>query len=348
MSRGMKKGCLATWVLPILLPMLLAVLCLFATPLWAGRGAMPEPDYNAAASMDDLFSRWREGLIAEAVAQGLSEATVRDALYGLTPDESVLSRDRRQPETTLGAATYWQKIITPSRIRAGQVFYQNNQAILDQVGAMYGVPPRFIVALIGIESNYGVLQGKNDIIRSLATLAFDGRRAAFFRKELLFALQMLDEGAVLREDLVGSWAGAMGYCQFMPSSFIQYAQSFYGNRRKDIWHDVGDAAASTANYLHQNNWHGEESWGSEVQLTQALPATFLGLAVVKPVEAWQGLGVRFLQADPSFSPARNASLIQPDGGDGRTFLVYDNFRIIMRWNHSTYFATAVGMLADSL
>jgi membrane-bound lytic murein transglycosylase B len=232
-----------------------------------------------------------------------------------------------------------------------------------KIGRTFGVQPRFIVALWGIESSFGRHKGGYPVVQALATLAHDGRRSAYFRKELFNALAILDEGHILVADMTGSWAGAMGQNQFMPSSFLSYAVDYDGDGRRDIWKSEVDVFASTANYLARSGWRDDQTWGRQVKLPEALKATIAGLmpkdppkgcralrrlTVQKRLGEWQKLGVRRL--DGRDLPRRElpASLVFPDGAEGPAFLVYNNFRVALKWNCSILFATAVGLLADRI
>ncbi|MGE3622426.1 MAG: lytic transglycosylase domain-containing protein [Bdellovibrionales bacterium] len=295
------------------------------------------------------FHTWLQVLATEAIASGISENTVRSALAEVEMDDRVIDRDRTQPENTVTFDTYSANVINNSRIKQGRELVQENAALLNDIFSRYGVPPEVIVALWGIESNYGRNTGGFNIIGSLATLAYEGRRANFFRKELLNALRILDQEHISGSDgLRGSWAGAMGQCQFMPSTFLRHAVDYNGDGHRNIWTDKADVFASIANYLAAEGWDRNVTWGRRVLLTRPIPAGSAGLDNKLTLEQWQGMGVRSANGDPLPALPYQASLVQPDGPDGRSFLVYDNFRALMRWNRSTYFASSVGILADKI
>ena len=294
------------------------------------------------------FSYWLQDLVKEAIAAGIRPQTAHYALSELEYDPSIVELEQKQPEKTATAKEYWEKIITDERIQRGHDFYAANRLILTQIGDAYGVQPRFIVALFGIESDYGDRQGSADVIRSLTSLAFNGLRPKLFKDELFNALRILDQGHVSLTNLQGSWAGALGYCQFMPSSFLKYGQDYDRDGRTDIWTNVADAAASAANYLRENGWRKTETWGREVRLVQPIPDEFVGLSVLRSVKEWSKMGVRQLNNKKLPATGLMASLILPDCPGGPAFLVYNNFHVLMRWNKSTYFATAVGKLSDLL
>lgn len=294
------------------------------------------------------FTTWLETLRADALRHGIRQQTLDVALNGVQPLPRVIELDRTQPETILTYTQYIQRVLPAQRIQKGQQLLQQHRALLSKIGAAYGVPPRFIVALWGIESNYGQRTGGFQVIPALVTLAYDGRRSAFFRQELLQALQIVDAGHVQPPAMLGSWAGAMGQNQFMPSSFITYAVDHNGDGRRDIWTTLADVFASTAHYLQRTGWRTGETWGRRVVSPSVLEAELIGLGVRKPLAAWQNLGVRRAHGDDLPAVSLQASLLLPAGSEGPAFLVYENFRTLLKWNRSTYFALAVGQLADHL
>ena len=299
-----------------------------------------------AADLD--FGTWLAGVRQEAIAQGLRPQSVMQALSGVHPIDRVLELDRHQPETTLTFEQYIDLVVSQQRIEQGRQNLAENRALLEQVARRYAVQPRFIVALWGIESNYGKGSGDYPEISALATLAYDGRRSAYFRKELMAALKIIDQGWVRPEDMLGSWAGAMGQCQFMPSSYLQFAVSFNDDGRRDIWHRREDIFASIANYLARSGWHGDETWGRRVLLPAGFDTNLAGPNTRKPLAEWQRLGIRALDGRDLVTREREASLILPDGPNGVALLAFDNFRATLKWNNSSYFAAAVGYLADSV
>ena len=301
----------------------------------------------ARAAAED-FAAWLAGLRQEALAQGIRPATLDRALAGLEPLPRVIELDRQQPETTISYEDYLRRVVSPERREAARQKLRENRALLAEVGRRYGVQPRFIVALWGIETSFGQSIGKFPVIASLATLAYDGRRSAFFRKELINALRIIDEDDVDPKDMIGSWAGAMGQSQFMPSAFLLYAVSYSGDGKRDIWHRRADVFASIANYLAQSGWRADETWGREVSLPSGFDAALLGPGVKKPLSAWRRLGVRRADGGPLPDRALEASVLRPGGEEGPAVLVYGNYRVLMKWNSSNYFATAVGLLADSM
>ena len=294
------------------------------------------------------FGDWLDGVRAEAAERGISDAIIAAALTGIAPIPRVIELDRAQPEFTLTFEQYLERVVPEARVAKGRQMLESNRAILDEVGAAYGVQPRFIVALWGIETDFGRLTGGFSVIEALATLAYDGRRSEFFRKELFDALQILNEGHISPGAMTGSWAGAMGQNQFMPSSFLGYAQDYDKDGRRDIWTTKADVFASAANYLASYGWSNDQTWGREVRLPAGFDPALIGLEVKRSLAQWQTLGVR--RADGSDLPVRDmaGSVVLPDGEGGRAFLVYGNFETILRWNRSTYFGIAVGRLADRI
>lgn len=294
------------------------------------------------------FDTWLAELYNEALAAGISAATLDVALTGLQPIERVIELDRQQPESVLTFEEYLARVVPERRITMGREKLAQHRALLDQVSAEFNVPARFIVALWGIETDYGRLLGNFSVVASLATLAYEGRRATLFRKELFEALRILDSGDVALTDLRGSWAGAMGQTQFMPSTYRNYAVDFNGDGKRDPWNQLPDVFASAANYLTKIGWVKGETWGREVRVPDNFAQQWLGLEQRKPLAEWQALGVRHKDGADLAALDMAASLVQPGGPAGRAFLVYDNFRVLMQWNRSTYFGIAVGQLADAL
>jgi membrane-bound lytic murein transglycosylase B len=294
------------------------------------------------------FPAFLKSVRQDALAQGISPRTLDQTLAKAQFIPHVIELDHQQPETTLTFQDYLARIVSPTRLDNGHAQLAQNRDILDQVGARYGVQPRFIVALWGIETNFGSNTGKYNVISALATLAYEGRRATFFRKELLNALAMVDRVHVPAAEMTGSWAGAMGQSQFMPSSFLNFAVSWHGDAAPDIWQKRDDVFASIANYLASNGWRGDEGWGVEVLPPPELDATQIGLASSKSIGDWELLGI--VAANNATLPDQSlpASLIEPGGPDGPAYLVFGNYRTILKWNNSSYFATAVGNLADGI
>jgi membrane-bound lytic murein transglycosylase B len=301
---------------------------------------------------------WRAFLVelrAEAAADGIREDILSEALDGLQPIRRVIQLDRAQPEFTITFQQYLDRVVPQFRIDRARTKRAENRELLDSVEDKIGVPSHFIVALWGIETDFGRITGGFKVIRALATLAFDDRRAKFFRRELLAALQILNEGHIAPADMVGSWAGAMGQAQLMPTSFVAYSVDFDGDGRRDVWNSKADVFGSAANFLKTEGWLTDETWGFEVRLPDGLDAEtwaskveLLGLKVKKPVAEWQALGLRLEGGGDLPDPGYEVSVLHPDQGAERAFLIFENFRNILKWNRSNNFALAVGLLADAI
>lgn len=321
-------------------------LILTSLRLWFAVSVFVGLSFQAQA---EEFDVWRGALRTEALANGISAALFDEAFQNVSPIARVIELDRNQPEFTLTLSTYLQKVVSGTRTKKARIRLEEHKDILAEVSAKYGVQPRFIVALWGIETNFGQHTGGFSVIAALATLAHDGRRSAYFRKELLNALTILQEGHIKPADMKGSWAGAMGQSQFMPSSFLSYATDWDGDGRRDIWTTQNDVFASIANYLSSVGWRNDLTWGREVKVPVGLNAASLSKAKTKKtMDEWRALGVT--SADGSTLPKRNLTsrLVVPAKSDGRAFLAYKNYDNILKWNRSNYFAIAVGTLADNI
>lgn len=300
------------------------------------------------AAEDPAFAAWVKDLEADARAAGISEKTIDEALGDLALVPDVVELDRKQPETRKTFEQYRGRVLSENRVNKGRKLLKEHRDLLNKIAAEYNVQPRFIISLWGIETSYGSFLGGHHVIKALATLAYDGRRADLFRRELISALKIIDRGDIKLEDMKGSWAGAMGQCQFMPSSFLRYAVDYDGDGRRDIWNTLPDVFASIANYLSKSGWNDQYTWGRPVKLAAAGKPKVpdVGLKVVKPLPEWQSLGVRRENGRSLPAVALNASLLRTDDGKGPSYLVYDNFRVLMVWNRSTYFALTVSELSD--
>lgn len=294
------------------------------------------------------FDVWLEAFRTEALGSGIDPMVVDDALGGLQPLQEVIDLDRRQFRGGGTFQGYRERVLSSSRIANGQQLYREHRALLNEVSAQYGVQPRFIVALWGVESTYGAYKGQYPVIASLATLAWEGRRAAFFRSELLNALKIVDNGDIEVGLMLGSWAGAMGQSQFMPSSYLDRAVDFDGDGRRDIWTSLPDVFASIANYLSDFGWSDEYTWGRQVIPPASVEPQLMGLDARQRLDDWQRSGVRRLDGSDLPAVPIDASLIWTDERVGPAYLVYDNFRVLMRWNRSTFFGLTVGELSDRI
>lgn len=317
---------------------LLAAAPLLAMPLGGGVAAAAESDFNG------FLAEVRR----EAYGQGVRPATIDIAFRYIQYLPHVIELDRKQPEHRLTFAEYLDKVVTQQRLEDARRHLADNSNLLQRVHARFNVQPRFIVTLWGVESDFGRTMGSYSVPAALATLAYDGRRGAMFRAELIAALKILDHGDVRVDNMVGSWAGAMGQCQFMPTTFLHYAVDFDGDGRRDIWNDRADVLGSIAHYLSRLGWRGNEDWGRAVVVPSNLDERYAGLGQRRPIADWSRLGVRPASGAPFSGREPEASLVMPDGSGGTALLVYDNFRAIKRWNNSNYFAAAVGYIADSI
>jgi membrane-bound lytic murein transglycosylase B len=317
---------------------------IFAAPFLAVTGTAA----RALGDVEGEFYGFLSAIRRDAAAQGIRPSTIDVALRNAEFLPHVIELDRKQPERQLTFSEYLEKVVTEQRLDSARRQLADNRVLLDGIWRHYNVEPRFVVALWGVESDFGKVMGNYSVVSALATLAYDGRRSAYFRGEVISALRIIDQGHIRADKMMGSWAGAMGQCQFMPSTFLSYAVDYDGDGRRDIWNDRADVLASIANYIARLGWRGGQGWGREVMLPAGFDASFSGLEVKRPTGEWSRLGVRSIDAGPLSGRESEASLVMPDGAQGPAFLVYDNFRTIMRWNKSTYFAAAVGYLADGI
>jgi len=299
-----------------------------------------------AQENEQSFADWLAELRAEARELGISEATLRE-LDNLQPLERVMELDSSQPEFVQTFTRYLGLRVTPNQVARGQSLLQQHSVLLEQVRQRYGVQPHYLVAFWAVESNYGRSTGGFSVLEALATLAFDPRRADFFRRQLLTALQIIDDGHIQAERMSGSWAGAMGQLQFMPNIFYQYGVDGDQDGRIDIWNSLPDIFHSAANFLSQSGWRGDERWGREVLLTEDFDFSLTGTSTRKPLQEWRDLGVTQLNGAPiPVAAGMEASVILPAGAQGPAFLGYANFRTTMTYNPSTFYALTVGHLAD--
>ena len=303
---------------------------------------------TAAISQEEGFAAWVAEFRQTALEGGISAETLDAVLPGLAFRSRVVELDRRQPEGTLTFSEYMSRVLPPARVNRGKRLLRKHRVVLDEISKAYGVQARFIVALWGIESDFGRVTGGFPVLDSLATLAFDGRRGEFFRDQLIQALRIVDDGHIQPDDMLGSWAGAMGQSQFMPSSFHQFAVDHDGDGRRDIWGTLPDVFASAANYLARAGWKGDQTWGRQVRLPAGFDRALSGLKVTKPLEEWQAMGVRRANGNDLPEGRLPASVILPGGPEGPAFLTYHNYRVLLKWNRSHYFAATVGQFADIL
>jgi membrane-bound lytic murein transglycosylase B len=300
-----------------------------------------------AAQGKDGFAAFLQGLRAEAFAAGISAGTVRAVLGDLHANPKVLELDRHQPEFTLTWAQFRAKVLPETRLEAAHEAKRREARLLTPVGEKFRVDPRIVVAIWGLESAFGAITGKYGVVEALATLAYDGRRASYFRTEVLNALRILDNGDISPAGMLGSWAGAMGQPQFMPSSYLRYAVDWDGDGKRDIWTNHGDVFASVANYLAKNGWHEGQPWGQPIRVPSGFTAASAGRDRMRPLGAWMAAGVRRIDGTKFSRPEVPGAVILPDGAGGEAFMVYANFNVIRRYNASDYYALAVGLLGNA-
>lgn len=308
------------------------------------------------------FDQYVAQLKVEALEKGYSQAIVDSSFAKVKFHQRAVKADRSQPEKVETLDTYLPKRVPKWKVDKARALYKEHQVLLTDVGEKYNVQPRFIVALWGLETNFGKIMGNYNVISALSTLAYEGRREAFFKKQLFAALTILEEGHIDIENMKGSWAGAMGQNQFMPTSFLAYAVDGDGDGKKDIWQNQADVFASMANYLQKEGWSDELTWGRQVKLPEGFDTS---LAIPKntgsrknwlkawsqtekTLAEWQALGVRRVDGTNLPNVDIKAALVFPDDENGRVYLAYDNYKSLMHWNLSYYFVSSVGHLSDRI
>lgn len=301
---------------------------------------------SASASAD--FAECLIGLQQEARARQLPDHIINEVIPGMQQQSRVLELDRQQPEFTQTFAQYMNARVTEGRIERGRELYRQHRPFLDQLTREYGVPGQYLVAFWGLETNFGSFLGGMPTLDSLATLACDERRAQFFTTEFTNALELMHRESLDPANMRGSWAGAVGHTQFMPSSYLRYAVDGDGDGRIDLWASEQDALASGANFLQQLGWDEGFRWGREVTLPADFPYEKLGASTRLSVTEWAALGVRTATGNPLPAADLQASVLLPAGHRGPAFLIYPNFAVIMRWNRSESYAISVGHLADRI
>ncbi|WP_094751775.1 lytic murein transglycosylase [Psychromonas sp. CD1] len=294
------------------------------------------------------FNDYINNLKSEAITKGFSSDMVNNAFENVKFLQRSVSSDKQQPQFKLTLDDYLKRAVPEWKVERARKAYHDNYNLLHDVGQKYGVQPRFIVALWGIESNFGRLTGKYNVISSLSTMAYEGRREALFKKQLFAALSILDAGYIDKKAFLGSWAGAMGQIQFMPTSYLNYAVDYDGDGKKDIWSNLGDVFASAANYLKTEGWDDSETWGRQVTLPKNFDNKLLGLKIKKSLQQWQDVGIRRFEGGVLPKVDIQASIIKPDENGSRVLLVYNNYEVLMHWNRSYYFASAVSYLAERI
>lgn len=297
------------------------------------------------------YMLWLNNLKQEMVERGISQKTV-DEVYKndyYKPNQKVVKIDRRQNEFVLTSTQYINRVVNQKRVENARKHYKQLYPRLKKISDKYGVQPHYIVAFWGVETNFGQNFGGYEVIDALTTLSYDKRRPKFFKEELYQALKIIDKWQIDHTKMQGSWAGAMGHFQFMPSTFNNYAVDYNGDGHIDIWHSFEDAAASAANYLNQIGWKQNQEWGMPVTLPWNFDFSQSGRKKVKSIKEWKKLGVKTLSHKKlSLPDNEKAAIIVPEGKKGRAYLVLNNFNKIMVWNRSENYALAIGILADYL
>ena len=302
---------------------------------------------SPAPAQTGSWDGFLDGVRAEARRAGISAATLSRALAGLRPNQRVIELDRRQAEGGLAWEDYRDRImVSPTRVANAQRNYAENRTLLSAIEARFRVSPRIIVAIWGVETNFGGNTGGFGVVESLATLAWEGRRASYFRTELLAALRILEHGHISPERMKGSWAGAMGQPQFMPSNFERLAVDFDGDGRRDIWDSRADALASIANYFQRNGWREGEPWGRETQPPPGFDITRADTETRRPLRDFARMGFRDGAGGPLPNSALETAVVLPSRGAGQVFLGHHNLRVIRRYNSPVNYGLAVGLLSD--
>lgn len=303
--------------------------------------------FNSSFAYKKSWSQFVKEIRAEAIAQGIRPEVFDQAFRGIhAPNRKVLHLDRTQPERRLTFLKYRNTRADKFRIVLGRRELKKYHQMLHEVSEKYPVSPCFVVSIWGLETSYGRYMGTFPVIKSLATLAYDNRRAAFFRKQLFLALHILNGGHVQLKNFKGEWAGASGHPQFLPSSWHNYAVDYNNDGRKDIWKTHSDVFASIANYLLQNGWKSGQPWAIPVHTPPHFNKDLLTRKVVKTVDQWKALGVRAGSRPLPADGYLKASVIRPYGGP--TMMIFNNFNVIMKWNRSTYYAGTVGYMAEQI
>lgn len=305
------------------------------------------PSAHAQGSADG-FGQWLAAFRAEAIASGIRAETVDHALKGVTYDPSVIALDNKQPEFVRSFAAYFASAVTEDRVAQGRAMIERHQPLFEKIFASKGVASYYLTAFWALESNFGANTGDYSVIRSLATLAYDPRRSDLFRAQLLDALRLVDRGIVPLEKLRGSWAGAMGQTQFMPSDYLARTIDFDGDGKRDMWNSIPDILGSSAHYLQSLGWKKGQLWGQQVRLPKTFQWQLAEPSAPLPLSTWRKMGVQAMDGKPLPPGDQPASIVLPMGHRGPAFLLYDNFQVILKWNRSLHYALAVGLLADRL
>lgn len=316
-----------------------AVLATFALPAIAENATLPKAP--------DGFEECKLQLQEKAIAAGVSAKTAQNVMTGVKHLDRVIELDRKQPEFTTTFADYLNRRVNDDRVSKGRELIKEHSALLERVTDATGVPAPYLVAFWGLETNFGSYFGKMSVPDSLTTLACDARRSTFFTEQLIAALRIIDEGAIPVEQMEGSWAGAMGHVQFMPTVFLKHAVDADGDGRRDLWHSLPDALMSAGRFLESMQWDGDYRWGREVLLPEGFDYSQADGRRLE-LSKWRELGITDAFGKPLAREDIRAALIIPAGHRGPAFLAYHNFKVIMGWNRSEFYAVAVGHLADRI
>ena len=317
---------------------------------------------QAKALTEAGFAQYVIDLKKAALAQGFEQSLIDTSFSKVKFHQRAVTADRKQPENVETLDTYLPKRVPASKVNKARELFKDHQEVLTKIGNDYGVQPRFIVALWGLETNFGQFTGGYNVVAALSTLAYEGRREAFFQKQLWAALTILAQGHINIDDMNGSWAGAMGQNQFMPTSFLAYAVDGDGDGKKDIWQNQIDIFASMANYLKNEGWNNDLTWGRQVKIPKNFDTTLAipkntgsrknwlkaWAKTEKTLAQWQALGVTRMDGRMLPNVDIKAALVFPDGEKGRAYLAYDNYKSLMHWNLSYYFVSSVGHLSDAI
>ncbi|WP_244325789.1 lytic murein transglycosylase [Shewanella aestuarii] len=294
------------------------------------------------------FEQCVSQLQVKAKQHGISQATIDTTVANLSFVPRVIELDQQQPEFTTTFKDYYEKRVTDWRVKEGRKLFATHRQLLNKLTQQYGVPGQYVIAFWGLETNYGSYKGKMSVLNSLATLACDPRRSEYFTQELMQALTLKERYQFSDDQMVGSWAGAMGHTQFMPTNYLKYAVDGDGDGKADLWNSTADALTSAANFLQHLGWQATERWGREVLLPDNYDFAHLGKNAAQPLSQWAKLNIKQVNGQPLPTPDMNAALYVPAGHTGPAFLGYENFNVIMRWNRSEFYAIAVGKLADQI
>ncbi|MDX2074445.1 MAG: lytic murein transglycosylase [Alphaproteobacteria bacterium] len=302
-----------------------------------------------ALAKQESFDHWLAQFKKDALSQGIKQQTLDTVFTTTAPMDDVIKLDRKQPEGSKTLPEYLEVVLNGKRIEEGKRLAEENEDILKAIEKKYGVDREIIVALWGIETSYGENTGNYPVVDVLATLAYEGRRRDFFHDELINALKILDGDHITVEEMSGSWAGAMGQCQFMPSSFLKYAVDYNDDGKRDIWNTTDDVFASIAHYLESEGWKLDGEISMPVQLPANFDMALTDIKTTKTTRQWRDLGVTYNDGSPLVNNALPASVIMVGrDADAVPYIVYDNYKVILKWNRSRYFATAVDMLSEEI